>query len=31
MMLKVLRLYSVDGGMIDEHGAVGGMRIGWGN
>jgi hypothetical protein len=30
MMLPVMRLYSTDR-KIDECGAVGGMRIGWGN
>jgi hypothetical protein len=29
--LSVSRLYSVDDGMIDEHGAAGGMRTGKGN
>jgi hypothetical protein len=29
--LLILRLYSVDSRMIDECGAVGGMRIGRGN
>jgi hypothetical protein len=29
--LTVLRLYSVGGKMINEYGAVGGMRIGRGN
>jgi hypothetical protein len=30
-MIKHLDGYTVDGRMINECGAVGGMRIGWGN
>jgi hypothetical protein len=29
-MIKHLDGYNVDGKMINEYGAVGGMRIGWG-
>jgi hypothetical protein len=31
MILSVFRLYRIDDGMINEYGAVGGIRIDFGN